>query len=35
MCAAYGPVTNFDSNAAGNVWSNNVYDDGTVVAPAN
>jgi hypothetical protein len=34
-CADYGPVTSFDSNAVGNVWSNNLYDDGTVVAPAN
>ena len=34
ICAAYGPVTNFDSRAAGNVWSNNLYDDGTPVAPA-
>ena len=33
-CAAYGPVTNFDSSATGNVWSGNVWDDGTPVAPA-
>lgn len=33
-CAAYGPVTNFDSSASGNVWSNNRYDDGTVVSAA-
>jgi len=34
-CSAYGPVTNFDRNATGNVWSGNVWDDGTPVAPAN
>ncbi len=28
-CAAYGPVTNFDPRAAGNVWSGNTWDDGT------
>jgi hypothetical protein len=33
QCAAYGPVTNFDTTAAGNVWSNNNYDDGTPVQP--
>ncbi|HEX5089029.1 MAG TPA: hypothetical protein VFV89_14575 [Nocardioides sp.] len=33
-CAAYGPVTGFDPNGAGNVWSGNTYDDGTVVKPA-
>jgi hypothetical protein len=33
-CAAYGPVTNFDSSAPGNVWSNNRYDDGTIVKAA-
>jgi len=34
-CGAYGPVTNFDSAAPGNVWSGNVWDDGTPVKPAN
>ena len=34
-CGDYGPVTNFDVNAAGNAWSNNNYDDGTPVEPAN
>jgi hypothetical protein len=34
ICAAYGPVTNFDSQAAGNVWTRNVYEDGTAVLPA-
>jgi hypothetical protein len=32
-CAAYGPVTNFDASAPGNVWEDNRYDDGTVVPP--
>ena len=35
VCAAYGPVTNFDTNAPGNVWSDNRYDDGTTVLPDN
>jgi hypothetical protein len=35
ICAAYGPVTNFDSNASGNVWSGNVWSDGATVPPAN
>jgi hypothetical protein len=34
-CADYGPVTNFDKAATGNVWSGNVWDDGTPVAAAN
>lgn len=34
-CAAYGPVTNFDPRAAGNVWSGNTWDDGTPLAPGN
>jgi hypothetical protein len=33
-CGAYGPVTNFNVNGAGNVWSGNVWDDGAAVAPA-
>ena len=33
-CGTYGPVTSFKSNGAGNVWSGNVWDDGTPVAPA-
>jgi hypothetical protein len=33
-CAAYGPVTNFDSSATGNVWVNNRWDDGSIVRPA-
>jgi hypothetical protein len=34
-CAAYGPVTNFNSAAPGNVWANNTWDDGTPLAPGN
>jgi hypothetical protein len=31
-CGAYGPVTAFDSHGAGNVWRNNKWDDGGLVA---
>lgn len=31
----YGPITSFDSNAPGNRWENNLFDNGKVVAPAN
>lgn len=34
-CGIYGPVTSFDSAAPGNVWSNNLWDDGKAVAAAN
>jgi hypothetical protein len=34
-CGSYGPVTNFDSSGVGNVWSGNVWDDGTPVPAAN
>lgn len=34
ICGAYGPVSNFESGGVGNVWTNNKYDDGTVVDPA-
>ncbi len=34
-CGWYGPITSFDSNAPGNVWSNNRWDDGTPVRAAN
>nr|RZI36099.1 hypothetical protein BJQ95_01501 [Cryobacterium sp. SO1] len=34
-CGSYGPITSFDTNAPGNAWSNNKWDDGTTVAPAN
>ena len=34
-CGIWGPITSFDSNAPGNVWSNNLWDDGRAVPPAN
>jgi hypothetical protein len=34
MCGHYGPVTYFDSGAAGNVWSGNVWDATGAVVPA-
>lgn len=34
-CGWGGPITSFDSNAPGNEWRNNVYDDGRPVSPAN
>jgi hypothetical protein len=34
QCGFYGPVTYFDSNAPGNVWSGNVWDDTGVAVPA-
>ncbi len=33
-CGTYGPVTSFNTSRPGNVWSGNVWDDGTAVAPA-
>jgi len=30
-CAAYGPVSGFDSSGPGNVWTGNHYDDGTAI----
>ena len=35
VCGRWGPITSFDSAAPGNVWENNLYDDGSVVEPAN
>ncbi len=35
LCAAFGPVTNFDINQPGNQWINNRWADGGVVDPAN
>ncbi|MCR2808943.1 MULTISPECIES: DUF4082 domain-containing protein [unclassified Microbacterium] len=35
VCGYWGPITSFDINAPGAVWTNNLFDDGTVVAPAN
>lgn len=34
-CGVWGPITSFDINAPGNVWSNNRFDDGAAVQPAN
>ena len=34
-CGAYGAVTNFNVSGAGNIWTGNVWDDGTPVQPAN
>lgn len=34
-CGIWGPIVAFDSNAPGNVWTNNIWDDGKAVAPAN
>ena len=31
-CGTYGPVTSFNKNGAGNVWSSNVWDNGAAVA---
>jgi len=32
-CGTYGPVTDFISGRTGNVWTNNIYDNGAAVAP--
>lgn len=32
-CGVYGAITSFQSSAEGNVWSGNVFDDGTVLDP--
>lgn len=34
-CGIWGPIVSFDSDAPGNVWTNNLWDDGTPVPPAN
>jgi hypothetical protein len=34
-CGVWGAITSFDSSLPGNVWSNNKWDDGSPVAPAN
>jgi hypothetical protein len=34
-CAAFGPITSFDASLPGNVWKNNVWEDGTSIAAAN
>jgi hypothetical protein len=33
-CAAFGPITDFIAGRTGNVWSNNLWDDGAIVPPA-
>jgi len=33
ICGQFGPVTDFDQHRPGNVWTNNRYDDGTVIPP--
>ncbi|GAA4675562.1 hypothetical protein [Phytohabitans rumicis] len=33
-CGTYGPITSFDGSKSGNVWRNNVWDDGKPVPPA-
>ncbi len=35
VCGWWGPITSFDTNAPGAVWTNNLWDDGTVVKSAN
>ncbi|GAB3744839.1 DUF4082 domain-containing protein [Microlunatus parietis] len=35
QCGFWGPITDFDSGAPGNVWQGNVWDDGTPVKPSN
>lgn len=32
-CAAYGPVTGFNTGGIGNVWQNNIWEDGAPVRP--
>jgi hypothetical protein len=35
QCGYWGAITSFDTRAPGNVWSNNLYDDGKAVPAAN
>jgi hypothetical protein len=30
-CGQYGPITDFDPNRTGNLWTNNKFDNGTVI----
>jgi hypothetical protein len=34
-CGTYGPIVNFDKTRTGNQWTNNRFDDGTVIPPEN
>ncbi|WP_375386201.1 DUF4082 domain-containing protein [uncultured Microbacterium sp.] len=34
-CGIWGPITSFDSNAPGNVWTNNLWNDGKAVEASN
>lgn len=34
-CGIWGPITSFDSRAPGNVWTNNLWNDGATVPAAN
>lgn len=34
VCGHWGPITAFDAQAPGNVWINNLWDDGTPVDPS-
>lgn len=34
-CGFYFPITDFDDTRPGNIWSNNKWDDGSVLPPAN
>lgn len=31
VCGGYGPLTDWNGSRTGNVWTNNLYDDGTAV----
>lgn len=33
VCGYYGSITDYDTSAPGNQWTNNTYDDGTPVIP--
>ncbi|HET9933239.1 MAG TPA: hypothetical protein VFQ35_21190 [Polyangiaceae bacterium] len=34
-CGAFGPVTSFNSQGTGNVWTNNTWEDGGAIQPEN
>ena len=33
LCGFWGPIVSFDRGAPGNVWSNNLYDNGKAITP--